>query len=188
MFKTLKGILKTGNATIAYPFAPLERPEGARGKPEHDSIECIGCAACACVCPPNAIQMLIDVPAGTTTWSINFGRCIFCGRCEEVCPTKAIKLSPEFELAVMCKDDLEENCTYNLQACAACGNYYATVKEVDYAARILSQYQGDEEAAVARDLVSYCPACKREADAYRAKRRDETSSSKKVPISTGGVR
>lgn len=36
MFKTLKGIFKTGCATTSYPETPLERPEYARGKPEHN--------------------------------------------------------------------------------------------------------------------------------------------------------
>lgn len=179
MFKTIKEILRTGNATLKYPEAPLPRPEAVRGKPEHDAIACIACAACANVCPPNAIQMGIDVEAGTTTWSINFGRCIFCGRCEEVCPTKAIVLGPEFELAVMNKDDLEECCTYDMATCSVCGRYYATVKQVDYAKRILSQGDCDLEAQKAAQLVSVCPACKQKADAYRYKRRDELVGGKK---------
>lgn len=174
MFKTLKNAFKTGNATIAYPAAPLERPEHARGKPEHDAVACIGCAACAVACPPNAIQMDLNLEAGTTTWSINYGRCIFCGRCEEVCPTDAIVLSKEFELAVMNKDDLEETCTYTLQACSECGDYYATSKEVDYATRILSQTSDDMEAVNAAQVTGICPACKRKADAYRQQRRDRT--------------
>ena len=179
MFKTIKEILRTGDATIKYPFAPLERPEGARGKPEHDPIACIACAACANVCPPNAIQMLIEADKGQTTWSINFGRCIFCGRCEEVCPTHAIELSKEFELAVMNKEDLEERCTYDMARCSECGEYYATVKQVDYATRILSQLPGDLEAQQAAALTGVCPKCKQKADAYRNKRRDELVGGKR---------
>ncbi len=187
MLKTIKEILRTGDATVKYPAAPLERPEYARGKPEHDSVACIGCAACAVACPPNAIQMVIKPEEGTTTWSINYGRCVFCGRCEEVCPTKAIVLSKEFELAVMSKDDLEETCTYELQACSECGRFYATKKEVDYATRILSQCDGGLEAENAAALTTICPQCKQKADAYRAKRRDEVSGDV-IPMTTGGSR
>lgn len=176
MWKTIKGILKTGDATVQYPNAPLERPPYARGKPEHDPVACIACAACAVACPPNAIQFVVDERGGTTTWSINYGRCIFCGRCEEVCPTKAIVLSKEFELAVFDKNDLEETSTYKLQKCSECGLYYAPAKEVDYVARILEQdAANDDEARRARELVGMCPKCKQKADAYRAKRRSETT-------------
>ena len=175
MFKPIKEMTRVGNATTKYPFAPLERPEGARGKPEHDSANCIACAACAVACPPNAIQMVVDPKGGTIMWSINYGRCIFCGRCEEVCPTKCIKLSREFELAVMDKNDLEETCTYPLQKCSQCGKYFASAKEVAYAGDILEQQaENDEEAKRARELLSVCPTCKQKADAYRAKRRVDT--------------
>jgi hydrogenase-4 component H len=174
MLKTIKEILRTGDATVKYPFAPLDLPEGFRGKPEHSSVNCIACGACATACPPNAIQMQVDTKAGTVTWSINYGRCVFCARCEEVCPTKAIKLSKEFELAVMDKNDLEETATYPLQACTECGTFFASEKEVDYAARVLSEGSNDDEANQAAALVKICPACKQKHDAYRAKQRSET--------------
>jgi len=171
MLKTIKEIFRTGDATVKYPFAPIERPPYARGKPEHDVAACIACAACAVACPPNAIQMKVDPKGGTITWSINYGRCVFCGRCEEVCPTKAIKLSEEFELAVMDKNDLEETCTYPLQRCSECGTYFASAKEVDYAVRILRQGEDDDEKQRAAASATICPKCKQKADAYRAKRR-----------------
>lgn len=168
MLKTIKEVLRTGNATTGYPFESLHQHEHYRGKPVHDVADCIACAACAIACPPNAIQMKIDVGKGLTTWSINFGRCIFCGRCEEVCPTKAIKLSKEFELAVFDKNDLEETASYPLQKCVECGAYFASQKEVDYAARILAQDADEDEIRQALALVRTCPDCKRKADAYRA--------------------
>lgn len=169
MLKTIKEILRTGDATVKYPFEPVVRPDYARGKPEHDLAACIACAACAVACPPNAIQMSADAKKGTLTWSINYGRCVFCGRCEEVCPTRAIKLSDEFELAVMDKQDLEQTCTYPLQACAECGAYYASAKEVDYAVRILTQGECADQVMQAVELMGRCPKCKQKADAYRAR-------------------
>ena len=167
MLKTIREVLRTGNATTKYPFAPITRPEYARGKPEHDSGKCLACSACAIACPPNSIQTAVDITGGKTTWSINYGRCIYCGRCEEVCPTGAIKLSPEFELAVMNKNDLEEICVYSLAACSKCGESFAPEKAVDYAARILSSQPVDEEKRMAIESISTCMNCKQKQDAYR---------------------
>lgn len=179
MFKTLKEILRVGNATIAYPFAPLERPEYVRGKPEHSVGRCIACAACASACPPNAIQMTANPKDGVVTWSLSYGRCIFCGRCEEVCPTRAIYLTEEFELAVFDREDLERTCTYPLQACSECGTPYASAKEVSYAAAVLSgdlaakgasaaDFRSKEEVAWAIERLGMCPECKQALDAERA--------------------
>lgn len=41
MLKLFKEIRKTGDATVGYPFTPLEMPAGFRGKPEHNEKLCI---------------------------------------------------------------------------------------------------------------------------------------------------
>jgi len=167
MFKTIGEVLRTGDATVKYPFAPIQRPKDARGKPEHDPLKCIACSACAVACPPNAIQTVLDLDAGTKSWSICYGRCIFCGRCEEVCPTDAIRLGLQFELAVFGKDDLEEVCTYSLVKCDECGEYFATTKQVDYAARVLGQFRNEPDANRAIEDLKTCTKCKQKKDAYR---------------------
>ena len=149
MLKLFKEIRRAGEATIAYPDAPLDLPEGYRGKPAHAGQACIACGACAIACPPNAISMELDESQEHITWAINYGRCIFCGRCEEVCPTFAIKLSKEFELTVMSKADLEESCAYPVAVCARCGKPYASAKELDYARRVLAQAGGAGDAQAA---------------------------------------
>jgi hydrogenase-4 component H len=111
--------------------------------------------------------MHTDLEAGTISWSINYGRCVFCGRCEEVCPTQAIRLSVEFELAVLHKEDLEEICTYQLHACDACGSYYASSKAIDYVRRVLNKTADDEETRRSVELLSVCPRCKNILDARR---------------------
>ena len=179
MLKTLKNIIKTGDATVKYPFAPLETTPDMRGKPEHDLERCIACAACAVACPPNAIQMESDTREGTITWSIDYGRCIFCGRCEEVCPLEAIRLGSEFELAVMTKADLVETCTYQLQACSECGRYFAPRKEVDYAVRLLGSLEASPEGDDAVRLAGVCPACKRRAAGIAAKRAVDAQGGRK---------
>lgn len=168
MLKLIKEVLRTGEATLAYPFQPLEETPGFRGKPQHDPERCIACAACALACPPNALNLSTDLEQGIITWSLFMGRCIYCGRCEEVCPMKAITLSPDFELAVMNREDLYERADYRLAVCPGCGNYFAPRKELEYAASILEQSgMNMQELEVALRLLRFCPQCKRSSDAPR---------------------
>lgn len=65
---------------------------------------CVGCQACARVCPCNdliQIEMHRDVNKKPVidVFTIDMGRCIFCGNCTEVCPVDCIKFLPDFELA-----------------------------------------------------------------------------------------
>ena len=165
MLKLIKEVLRVGEATLAYPFEPVEVMPGFRGKPHHDPVRCIACAACAIACPPNALTITTDLDQGIRTWSLFVGRCIYCGRCEEVCPTRAITLSPDFELAVTDKQDLFDRADYKLAACRICGSYFAPVKEIEYVCTVL-EHSGlsDEYALNARGLLEVCPECKRKQD------------------------
>lgn len=165
MLKLIREVLRVGEATLPYPFEPAEVMPGFRGKPHHDPERCIACGACAIACPPNALSMATDRDQGFQTWSLFMGRCIYCGRCEEVCPTGAITLSPDFELAVMNKQDLFERADYQLAACLRCGTYFAPVKEIEYARALLEQSSLSGEAlANASALLAVCPDCKRKND------------------------
>jgi len=165
VWKLVKEVLRVGEATVPYPFVPVEVTPGFRGKPQHDPELCIACAACAVACPPNALTMETDADQGIITWSIFYGRCIFCARCEEVCPTGAIQLGPEFELAVMNKADLFERADYQLAACSECGVFFAPAKELAYVIALLEQAGLTGEAlAERRALLGICPTCKRRND------------------------
>jgi hydrogenase-4 component H len=163
MFKLFKTILKTGEATLKYPFAPMPVSVNFRGKPEHQPEQCIACAACTIACPANALTMSTDTEAGTRTWQLFLGRCIFCGRCEEVCPTRAIVLSEEFELAVGNKNDLYQKATFKLANCVCCGKPFAPQKEIEYAIDLLKQTGMTVDAVeMRRDQLQTCPDCKRQ--------------------------
>lgn len=65
---------------------------------------CIGCQACARVCPCGdliQIEMHRDENKQPVIdrFTIDLGRCIFCGNCTEVCPVDCIKMLDDFELA-----------------------------------------------------------------------------------------
>ena len=165
MLKLIREVLKVGEATLHYPFEPMEMAPGFRGKPHHDPQLCIACATCAIACPPNALRITTDLDQGVRTWSLFMGRCIYCGRCEEVCPTGAITLSPDFELAVMNKQDLFERADYRLAACRRCGIYFAPTKEIDYVSALLRQSgMSAESLASVLALLELCPECKRKND------------------------
>ena len=141
MFKLLQGIVKRGDVTTKYPFAPFPVSPNFRGKPEYNGASCIVCAACTIACPANALTMTTDVAAGTRTWMLNVGRCVFCARCEEVCPTGAIALSNKFELAVRNKADLMVTGEFTLTKCRSCEKPFAPAKEVDYVIALLVRRQ-----------------------------------------------
>jgi Fe-S-cluster-containing hydrogenase component 2 len=58
-----------------------------------DYDECIGCGACAEICPVDAVQMVDDQPQVDLNW------CIGCGVCAVSCPTEAISISRRSEKA-----------------------------------------------------------------------------------------
>lgn len=52
-----------------------------------DKTKCIGCGACASICPAGAIK-LVDGKA-----EIDKAKCKKCGSCQNFCPMEAIDLS-----------------------------------------------------------------------------------------------
>lgn len=168
MLKLLRELLRTGEATAEYPFAPYPVTPNFRGKPEYAPRRCIACAACTNACPANALTMTTDPQAGTRTWMLNYGRCVFCARCEEVCPTGAIVLSSEFELAVGSRADLMVSAVFSLSSCRHCNKPFAPAKEVDYVIELFTRSgMPAQEAERRRELLETCPTCRREADVLR---------------------
>lgn len=164
MLKLLKTILRAGEPTVKYPFAPLEVCPGFRGKPELDPLQCIACGACTNACPANALTMETDAATNSRVWQLFIGRCIYCGRCEEVCPTRAIHLSEEFELAVTHKADLYVRATFRLQHCRECGVAFAAEKSIALAVELLALNQSaPEQCENLRAQACLCPACRRRA-------------------------
>jgi hydrogenase-4 component H len=163
MLKLIKKALQVGEATVQYPFKPLEVAPGFRGKPVYDFSRCIACGACAIACPSNAITMENDLERGVVYWKINYGRCIFCGRCDEVCPAGAIALSEEFELAAVRKEDLYCRSEIQLCECSSCGEYFAPCRELNYVLAHLEQAgMTDHDSEKWNQIMKLCPECKRQ--------------------------
>ena len=122
--------LKAGRVTLAYPYEPSPPPQGFRGKPKVDIDKCIGCAGCANVCPPRAIEV-IDFDEGWRRIEFQLTRCISCGRCEEVCPEGAVKLTDEFELSTPTKEDLTVTIEVYMDTCQRCGRCFKPKHPLD---------------------------------------------------------
>ena len=56
-----------------------------------DLDECIGCGACAEICPVDAVTMIDERPEVDTNW------CIGCGVCAVSCPADVISIKRRLE-------------------------------------------------------------------------------------------
>lgn len=119
--------------TTRFPAKPCVVPEKYRGKPEFDLDTCIGCGACVNVCPTDALTQMEDTEADTPIRRITcrYDACIFCGNCRDNCTTETgIKLSNEWDLATLNREDTVETHDFELQMCEKCGANIGTKKHL----------------------------------------------------------
>jgi len=113
-----------GPYTTKFPAEPYEPPEVFRGKPQYDPDECIGCEACAEVCPSQCIDVVDDVQANPPVrrLTIHYDACVFCGQCELNCTTeKGVHLTTEYDLATFDRGECLESVEKELVLCEVCG-------------------------------------------------------------------
>ncbi|MDD2680218.1 MAG: 4Fe-4S dicluster domain-containing protein [Candidatus Omnitrophica bacterium] len=111
--------------TSDFPRKAHQPYERFRGRPYFHEEDCVGCTACAQVCPAKAIEVDDEIKGGvakrklTVHWDI----CIFCGQCEANCLTaKGIMLSREFDLATTEeRGDLKQTIEKECVICECCG-------------------------------------------------------------------
>ena len=114
--------------TGKFPVGGHQPEPEFRGLPRYHEADCVGCGACAQVCPPQAITLIDDPAAGTRTLTVNYASCIHCGQCEEKCITgKGILLSTEYSLSVMDlkAPEMFETVVKKLAVCESCGRVVA---------------------------------------------------------------
>ena len=128
--------------TTKFPAEPFEPIKEFRGRPRFHEKECIGCGACAEVCPPKCIDVVDDAKASPPVRRLtqHLDACIECGQCERYCTTKeGIKLTNEWDFVGFKPEDFEERVQKQLLLCEACGCVLAPVDQIRWIAKRLGQ-------------------------------------------------
>jgi hydrogenase-4 component H len=178
-----------GPYTSKYPAVPHEPPDGFRGRPKFDDAGCVGCGACAEVCPALAIRVRDQTQPGEPVRVIEqrWDKCVFCGQCELNCTTgEGIRMTKEYDLGTLDRSQCRQKIEHDLVLCEVCGAIVGTRKHLLWIAKKLgaklyanptlvltadgpARLAGQEavsrpgEPALARNDIMriQCPACRR---------------------------
>ena len=89
--KTIMSSVFQKEATVAYPFAPLEVVPQMRGHVTIEIEDCIFCGICQKKCPTGTIEVKKD----TKEWAISHYDCVQCRYCVDSCPKKCLHMSED---------------------------------------------------------------------------------------------
>lgn len=126
--------------TTPFPAGTYEPIPEFRGRPRFREADCIGCGACAEVCPSKCIEVTDDTAARPAVRRLvqHLDQCICCGQCERYCPTEAgIRMTNEYDFAGFAPEDFEERVEKPLVLCEGCGDVLAPLDQLRWLVRRL---------------------------------------------------
>jgi ferredoxin len=122
---------------------------------------CIGCRACATVCPADLITLADSDHRRTVCFAAACAE--DCDRCVAACPTQAIRLEPA--AAPAGEGTILD---FVLQACAECGVPLAPAEMLAHLRAVIpDQVQADAEGQA---WLALCPACRQQGETWRMAR------------------
>lgn len=90
VLKLILDNLRQGTVSYKLPHAHECTSNQYRGLIHNDETRCVGCAACAYVCPTAAIE--VKRAGDNYSWSYDPGKCTFCARCIERCRPNTLSI------------------------------------------------------------------------------------------------
>jgi formate hydrogenlyase subunit 6/NADH:ubiquinone oxidoreductase subunit I len=139
----------------------LRTPRGFRGDPHVDHEKCVGCGACAHVCPADAIEIV----GNGTERLVRFMRkdCIFCGSCQDVCPTEAVELRAGQKEWFQQKDASLSEAHLPVRHCRLCGAPYMPEAQLAWALRRMDEKLalGASDRGMVQRSLGICMQCRR---------------------------
>ncbi len=124
--------------TTDLPDELCEPPPSFRGRVRFNAEACIGCGACAQVCPSKCIDVVDDVESDPPRRQLvqHVDACIWCGQCERYCPTgEGVRMTNEYIEVGYRPADFEERVEKEMLMCEICGEPLAPVDQLRWLVR-----------------------------------------------------